>query len=268
MTVSQRYIDPSDPEYLADQMRPTPLSHSRGNSKPNEMPKSYVPVAPGPDKLPLQARREQTLRMIANVDHESSQILARLDRARSTLQRQAKFSAEADSLEAKIKKADVRAFISETEPTNQEDKKHLAMLRELIAGAEKECQTAAGVLELLQAESEKIDARREKLNGELAKATESWLRAHHAHLLDNFRHRLHDLHDGLAAIIAVEAHPDFNKHDPKHGWNLLAAFGGAIRFDSPLRPLWFNVSQVAAFPGFAAAREALSAELFDEEVGL
>ncbi|MGO7673856.1 hypothetical protein ACC817_28695 [Rhizobium ruizarguesonis] len=268
MTVSQRYMDASDPEYLAHQMRPTPLSPSRGNPQPNEMPTSYTPLAPSPDLLPLRAVRDQDLRKIANLDHEIDLVTKRMDRARATLQRRDKFTNEADEIQARVKRAEIRAFISETEPTNLDDQKQLAVLRALIADAEKECQTAASVLELLQSKLDELNGRRQKLNVNAALSTEKWLRAKHAHLIDDFRHRLHDLHNGLAAIIALEEHPHFNKHDPKHGWNLLTRFGEAIRFDSPLRPLWFNVSQKATFPGFAAASGALHAELFDEEAGL
>ncbi|MBB3164684.1 chromosome segregation ATPase [Rhizobium laguerreae] len=206
--------------------------------------------------------------MIANVDHEIAQNKARLDRASSTLQRTASWSAEAEALQEKIKKADVRAFLAETEAATTEAHERLSLLRKVIADSEKECETATRVIELLQTKQIELNERRKKLQAAATLSTEKWLRAKHAHVIDDFRHRLHDLHDGLAAIIAVEEHPDFNKYDPKHGQNLLARFGEAIRFDSPLRPLWFNVSQTAAFPGFAAATGALHAELFDEESGL
>ncbi|MGR9169644.1 hypothetical protein [Rhizobium sp. KDH_Rht_773_N] len=268
MPISERFIDPSDPEYLAGQLRPTPPSPLRGNFKPNEMPTAYTPGAPKHDLLPLRARREQDLRMLANVDSEIAQNNARIDRASSTLQRSANWSAEADALEAKIEKVNIRAFLAETQAAMTEEQERLSLLRKVIADSEKECQTAVRVIEILEAKSEELQARRQKLQRNLARSTENWLRAKHANLVEDFRHRLHDLHDGLAAIIAVEEHADFNKHDPRHGWNLLTRFGEAIRFDSPLRPSWFNVSQKVAFPGFAAATAALHAELFDEETGL
>ncbi|WP_132658329.1 hypothetical protein [Rhizobium sp. BK418] len=268
MPISERHIDPTDPEYLAGQMRPTPPSPSRGNFRPNEMPTSYTPLAPERDLLSLRARREQDSRMVANVDSEIAQNNTRIDRASSTLQRSANWSAEADALEAKIETGHVRAFLSETEAAMTEEHERLSLLRKVIADSDKECRTAARVIELLEAKNKELQVRREKLQQNLARSTENWLRAKHANVVENFRHRLHDLHDGLAAIIAVEEHPDFNKHDPKHGWNLLTRFSEAVRFDSPLRPAWLNVTKKAAFPGFAAATGALHAELFDEEAGL
>ncbi|NKM11473.1 hypothetical protein GFL85_10560 [Rhizobium laguerreae] len=262
MPISERYIDPSDPEYLASQLRATPPL-PRKHTKPNEMPAAYAALSPRRDLLPLRARRDQDLRMVANVDHEIEQNNARMDRARSTLERTASWSAEAEALTEKIRKAEIRAFLAETEPASTEAQDQLSLLLKLIADAE-----ATRVIELLKTKNEELRARRGKLQQNLARSTEDWLRAKHANLVEDFRRRLHDLHDGLAAIIAVEEHPDFNRHDPKQGWNLVAHLGGAVRYDSPFRPAWFNVAQVSVFPGFAAATGALHAELFDEEVGL
>ncbi|XAZ24019.1 hypothetical protein LVY75_12390 [Sinorhizobium sp. B11] len=253
MAISETFVD-----HPAPLPKPQPFALAK---EPNEMPRSFVP-ARLPDLAPIQARREQMMRMIANLDHERDQYGAKIARAAKTLQDRDNRLEEIDETKAKITEAEALNIINASSSVDLDQlKEALSALQEQVSASERDCAAANRAIDIIREKVDEIESKKATIKLRLKSATRDWLIARRLHRYDAIRYHFHQLYDEMAALLAIENHSGFDHNDTPMGLRFIESFRSAVRFDSPIRPTWFNVVTSKEFPGFAEACQQLASEM-------
>ena len=229
--------------------------------QPNEMPRTYSPLAPLARLAPLLAQVTQRQRTLANLDHQSEQNDNSIRRAESFIKRCDLVRSAINDKEEQHLSLRAQSLLAEENKDLSALEAEISELRFTLAEREKEAEAALKAIDTLEFKAGDLGERRSIAVSHLEKALEAWLLAKQQRLLDDVRRKLHDLHSDFAAILAIEEHTGFHRHNPRYALRYSEALGQSLRYDSPIRPVWFGVTRRSMFPGFSSAVEALDAEI-------
>lgn len=204
---------------------------------------------------------------IQELEAQQVRIDRKAEAAHADIQLRSEAQRQCDILTAEISKIRVLAFVNDDGADVRELEKKLVEATKQLKAASTEADPAEHAIKILAAKSLKNADLMNALKKDLVEAERKWLKARQDILFEEFRGRFDQLHDTVAALLALEVHPSFDGPNSwtmvRPGSDLLGRLASALPYNGPRNytPAWVHENNRFKFPGFEAAQEKLAEEL-------
>lgn len=224
----------------------------------------YVPGSI-PDLSELEVNLRNSSHAIAELTSQRGRIEAKLEAARAEIALRDELQHHCNVLSGKINKAKAIAFVESSTAVLGSLEAQLREGTRALTKAESEAESAEAAIAILNEKAEKNSKIVAALEADLIEAEKRWLRKKQDVLFEEFRARMHTLHDTVAMLIAVESHRSFHANSSvflvQPARNFLRNLSMGFPYKGSYTPDWVHSHSFTDFPGLGSATDNLADQL-------